>query len=260
MEDKSVRLAVSGTYSTGKTTTTEAVALATGITRTHAMTAREILVDLIPGKQMQDLSASELMMMGLRRLEERIHWEAEALGRQGSFICDGSVIHEWVYGEARMRVGINPNAKLVQKVVKDIAGLPIKRFYQQYMDAYGGLAKNRAKRIYGAYIHLPVEFEMEKDGHRPVSEKFRKLSDDLLIETLEELKIPYYVIGGPIKDRVRKIIDIFDLPEVMPLDEAIDTAVERVRIARKILEEDDRHHANQRQASMWKRLKWAMRY
>ena len=260
MRTEQLHLAVSGTYSTGKTTTTEALSLATGIPRTHAMTAREILVDLVPGKQMMDLSAMELMAIGLRRLEERIHHEAMAIGASGSFVCDGSVIHEWVYGEVRMRVGINPGAGLLQRAVKNVAGLPIKRFYQQYMDAYGAVTKNRAKRIYDAYIHLPVEFEMKKDGHRPVSEKFRKASDDLLLETLDELGIPYHVVGGPIAERVTKVIDIFGLPTVMPVDEAIEIALERVRTATAILEEDDRHHASQRARSPWKRMKYAMRY
>jgi AAA domain len=107
MADKKLPLAVSGTYSTGKTTTTEALSLATGIPRTHAMTAREILQELTPGKQLEELSASELTALGLRRLEERIHNEA---AQPGSFVADGSVIHEWIYGAARMQIGINPNA------------------------------------------------------------------------------------------------------------------------------------------------------
>ena len=38
-----VRLAISGTFGVGKTTTAEAVAIAAGIPRTHALTSREIL-------------------------------------------------------------------------------------------------------------------------------------------------------------------------------------------------------------------------
>lgn len=257
---KKIHLAVSGTYSTGKTTTTEALSVATGIPRTHAMTARQILVDLVPGKQVMDLSAAELMMLGMRRLEERIHHEAAAMGRDGAFVCDGSVIHEWVYGEARMRAGINPGSTAVHRVLTEIAGLPIKPFYKQYMNAYGGLTKNRARRIYDAYIHLPVEFEMEKDGHRPVSEKFRKLSDDLLLEALEEIGVPYWVVGGSVRERLEQVVEIFGFPLVTPLDEAIDIARERVRADRESLEADARYHANQRAASRWRRFKYSLRY
>lgn len=252
-----LRLAVSGTYSTGKTTTTEALSVATGIPRTHAMTSREILQDLVPGKQVQELTASELTALGLRRLEERIQHEAE---QPGSFIADGSVIHEWIYGVARMRVGINPGAGLTVKTVKGILGLPYKKFYGQYMDAYGTVVKARARRSYDAYVHLPVEFPMKTDGHRPVSEKFRALSDELLIETLQDLEIPYHVMGGSLRERLDKIVSIFGLTLVMPIDAAIEEAQQRVRTATEILEADARQHAQERSRSLRRRLGYMLRY
>ncbi len=36
---------------------------------------------------------------------------------------------------------------------------------------------------------------MDPDGHRPVSEKFRRLSDELLVGVLEEIGLPYHVVG-----------------------------------------------------------------
>jgi len=252
-----LRLAVSGTYSTGKTTTTEALSVATGIPRTHAMTSREILQDLVPGKQVQELTASELTALGLRRLEERIQHEAQ---QPGSFIADGSVIHEWIYGTARMRVGINPGAGPVIRIVKEIIGLPYKKFYQQYMDAYGTVVKARARRSYDAYVHLPVEFPMKADGHRPVSEKFRALSDDLLLATLQDLEIPYYVVSGSLRDRLDKIMGIFGLTLVMPIDAAIEEAQQRVRTATQALEADTRRHAQERSRSLQRRLRYMLRY
>lgn len=257
MTDPRLRLAVSGTYSTGKTTTTEALSVATGIPRTHAMTSREILLELVPGKQVAELTASELTALGLRRFEERIQHEAE---QPGSFIADGSVIHEWIYGVARIRVGINPGAGPFVKTIKGISGLPYRSFYRQYMDAYGAVTKARAKRTYDAYVHLPVEFPMTADGHRPVSEKFRHLSDELLIQTLEELRIPYHIVGGTVTERLEKIISIFGLSLVMPLDEAIGIATERVRHATEVLEADARQHAQQRSRSLLRRIKYLLRY
>jgi nicotinamide riboside kinase len=254
--ERIIHLAISGTYSSGKSTTTEALSVATGIPRTHAMTSREILKDLIPGKQVQELSAVELLTLGLRRLEERIHNEA----LPGSFVSDGSVIHEWIYGEARMRVGINPGANVFRKILTETAGLPVKRFYRQYMNAYGQITKARAKRIYDAYVHLPVEFEMKADGHRPVSERFRRMSDELLIETLEEMKIPYHVVRGSVEERVEQIVDIFALPLVMPLGEAVAIAERRVREATEILEADSRQHASARSKSLRRRIGYALRY
>lgn len=256
LKGNGIHLAISGTYSTGKSTTTEALSIATGIARTHAMTSREILIDLVPGKQVQELNAMELNALGLRRLEERIHNESS----DAAFISDGSVIHEWVYGQARLQVGINPGASWPLRVVKGIAGLPVKKFYKQYMDAYGTVTKARAARIYDAYVHLPVEFDMKPDGHRPVSEPFRKLSDRLLLDTIKEMGLPYFVATGSIEERVHKITEAFNLPCVIPVDQAVDQAQKRVAQATAILEEDDRFHEAQRQKSLTQRLKYALRY
>ncbi|GAA3837882.1 AAA family ATPase [Saccharothrix violaceirubra] len=256
MQQKPLRLAISGTYSTGKSTTTEALSVATGIPRTHAKTSREILMDIVPGKQVQELSAMELVKLGLRRFEERVQNESV----DGSFISDGSVVHEWVYGEARMRVGINPGASLPLRLVKTVVGAPVRRFYQQYMDVYGQLTKDRAKRLYDAYVHLPVEFDMESDGHRPVSEKFRRLSDDLLLASLEEMGLPYHVVGGSVAERLEKIVALFDLRLVMPLDEAIGIARSRVKAAIDVLHDDDRFHEARRRKSLRTRVAYALRY
>ena len=123
MSEPAVRIAVSGSYGSGKTTTAEALAIATGIPRTDALTARELIVDLLPGKRFQELAATELYTLALRRFEERVQGEAE---QPGSRISDGSVLHEWVYGEARMRVGINPGAPLAHRVAKRVVGLRAK--------------------------------------------------------------------------------------------------------------------------------------
>ncbi|QWF85863.1 AAA family ATPase [Amycolatopsis sp. CA-230715] len=255
-QQPSLRLAVSGTYSTGKSTTTEALSIATGIPRTHAKTSREILMDIVPGKQVQELSAMELIKLGLRRFEERVANES----LPGSFISDGSVIHEWVYGEARMRVGINPGASWWLRRVKAVSGWRTKRFYQQYMDMYGELTKDRARRLYDAYVHLPVEFDMHADGHRPVSEPFRAVSDRLLHNAVQEMGVPYYVVHGSIKERLTAIVDLFDLNLIVPLDDAIDQAQRRVHNAISILHADDRFHEAQRRKSFFRRLSYALRY
>lgn len=256
MTGEVLRLAVSGTYSTGKSTTTEALSLAAGISRTHAMTARELIVGIAPGKVLEELSPMELTALGLRRLEERIHHEA---AQPGSFVSDGSVIHEWIYGTARLRAGINPGAGIAARVVKNTLTLPYRSFYKQYMDAYGLVVKARAKRSYDAFIHLPVEFPLKADGHRPVSESFRRLSDQLILQTLDELGIPYHVVGGSIQQRLEKIIGLFGLTPAMPLDEASDLAQERVRSATALIEADALAHAAARPASLSRRIKYALR-
>jgi nicotinamide riboside kinase len=255
MPQQRIRLAVSGSYSSGKTTTAEALSVATGIPRTDALTAREIVVDLLPRKQFQELSASELLMLGLRRFEERVQGEAQ---QDGSYISDGSVLHEWVYGEARMRVGINPGAPLLHRASKRIVGIPAKPYFQQYMNMYGTVTKQRAKRVYDVFVHLPVEFEMRADGHRPVSEEYRRVADELLIEVLQELEIHYHVVGGSVRERVQRIVELLELPVEVPVDEAIAIATDRIETSREMVAE--RVIANQAPKSLRRRVRAATRY
>jgi nicotinamide riboside kinase len=255
MPQPRIRLAVSGSYASGKTTTSEALSVATGIPRTEALTAREIVVDLLPDKQFQELAASELLMLGLRRFEERVSGEAQQIG---SFISDGSVLHEWVYGEARMRVGINPGAPLAHRALKRVLGLPSKPFLRQYLAAYGMVTKDHAVRAYDVFIHLPVEFDMRSDGHRPVSEKYRRVSDQLLIDVLDELEIPYYVVGGTVRDRVQTVIDLLGIPVEVPVDQAIEIADQSIRRSREMVAE--RQISTQAPKSLRRRLRSATRY
>jgi hypothetical protein len=254
-----LRLAVSGTFSSGKTTTTEVLSIATGIPRTHALTAREILADLVPGKQLPQLSAKELQMLGLRRFEERVSGETElAAGPGGSFISDGSVLHEWIYGQVRLEVGINPGAPLLHRAGKRLAGGYAKPFHRQYMDAYGAVVKQRAKRTYDSFVHLPVEFEMARDGHRPVSEKYRQESDLLLVATLEELQIPHTVVRGSVQQRVATIVELYGLPLVVPIGDAVEVAAER--IAAGVAAVEQKQLANEKPAGLAKRIRYALTY
>ncbi len=92
------------------------------------------------------------------------------------------------------------------------------------MDAIGAIAKRHAKRGYDVFIHLPIEFPLVADGHRPVSEEFRHRSSDLLLDTLRELSIPVHVIGGDLSTRLSSIASTLRLPQIMSIDEALDRA------------------------------------
>ncbi|GHE44562.1 ATP-binding protein [Streptomyces capitiformicae] len=208
------RLAVSGTYSTGKTTTTIALSHLTGVPRTHARTMREILADALPGKRLEQCTAAELIQLGIRRFTERAVHESHL---PDGFLSDGSSLHEWVYGKVRVRAGIHPTDGYE-------AGEQAPGFYEEVIDAMGAVLKDHARRAYDVFVHLPVEFDLVADGHRPVSKRFRSMSDELLRGTLDELRIPYHVVGGTLEQRLATIVDIFGLPARMSLERAVELA------------------------------------
>lgn len=220
-----MRLAVSGTYSTGKTTTTEALTLITGIPRTRARTMREILPEAVPGKDLEHCTPAELIQLGICRFTERAVNEKLA---GPHFFSDGSSLHEWVYGRARLNTGINPALGPVRQRLVKLATWPSRRCFAEVLDKFGRVVKQHAKAEYDEFIHLPVEFPLVTDGHRPVSERFRHLSDQLLLRTLIELGIPYRVVDGDLETRLEKILSHYSLPRLMPVRHAIQLAEARL--------------------------------
>ncbi|EMK6889654.1 TPA: ATP-binding protein [Vibrio cholerae] len=221
-----MKIAISGTYSTGKTTLTEALSIATQVPRTQARTMREILPDAVPRKTLEQCNPAELLNLGLSRLSERVVNE-ERCGDK--FFSDGSCLHEWVYGAARLETGINPNDSDLVLAIKRLMGKPYLSVHRGYIDAFGNVAKRHAKKTYTKFVHLPIEFDLVADGHRPVSERFRQLSNDLLLSTVKELNIPYITVGGDLRNRLITIAEHFNLPIYVDVDEAIEMAVKKVK-------------------------------
>lgn len=241
-ETNPIRLVVSGTYSTGKTTTTTALSIATGIPMINALSAREILTDIYPGRRFQDMNLTELMVLGLRRMEERVKAETALLHQGGQFISDGSVLNEWIYGTVRMQIGINPGAPIFHQMIKAVLGVPFRRFLRSYIEAYGEVVRAHAKANYTHVVHLPVEFPMAENGHRPVSEKYRTLSEQQLLQEFQSYDIPNYSVSGTEEERLQQIIQCLDLPQVMEIPEAIEQARQRIisnqeAVAKRIIEQ-----------------------
>lgn len=215
-----MKLAISGTYSVGKTITTLAVSHLTGIPRSAAMTMRELLPISVPGKTLEQCTAPEIIMLIMRRNQERAVNESHL---PDGYISDGSSLHEWCYGTVRVLVGINPNASAHLESVEMTDEI---RFYAGVLEQMGTPARQHALSAYDAFVHLPIEFPLVADGHRPVNERFRALADEKLLKVIDELGIPVHVVGGSIPERLEKIIDIFGFPMRMSIEEAIERAEE----------------------------------
>ena len=99
----------------------------------------------------------------------------------------------------------------------------------EFNDYYGKLVKMHTAKSYDTFIHLPIEFPIVQDGHRPVNERFRTISNDYLLEIIQELEIPYFVASGSVEERLEKITKHYNLPHVMPINEAVRLAKEDTR-------------------------------
>ncbi|MFG3232747.1 AAA family ATPase [Streptomyces antibioticus] len=218
-----MKIAISGTYSAGKTSTVMTLSRYTGVPRTLARTIREILPEAVPGKALSQVTPAEFLQLMLRRHTGRAVQEA-LLGDH--FISDGSSLQEWLYGAGRVMHGMNPNA-----TAENAGGLVAVReeemeFFAKVVDQYAIALKAHVKSTYDAYVHLEHELPIAADGHRPMNEGFRATIDKKLLETLDELEIPYHIVRGTMPERLTRICELFGLTPVMSMDEAIALARE----------------------------------
>ncbi|MGW1491290.1 ATP/GTP-binding protein [Streptomyces sp. NPDC002402] len=216
-----MKIAISGTYSAGKTSTVMALSHYTGVPRTLARTIREILPETFPGKALSEVTPAEFLQLMLRRHTGRAVQEA-LLGDH--FISDGSSLQEWLYGAGRVIHGMNPNATADNEGGRAAEATEEMRFFGQVVDQYGHALKQHVKDTYDAYVHLRHELPITADGHRPMNEKFRATIDAMLLRTLDELEIPYHIVSGTMPERLETISGLFDLEPVMSVAEAIELA------------------------------------
>ena len=222
-----MRIAISGTYCTGKTTTALALSFASGIPRTHARTMRELLPETFPGKTLRRCRFHELMVLGMKRFEERIHAEGEAAGH---FISDGCSLQEWLYGSTRLITGADPaEHPWLMRLKRWMHPLEWRLFrYQIY--SFEAVVKAYAVTHYDRFFHLPVEFPFVADGHRPTSERFRRASEERLLQAYTDCGIAVTVVSGSLEARLEQLLGHLGLTPVIPLDRAAALAVRSRRI------------------------------
>jgi len=217
-----MKIAICGTYSSGKTTTSLALSYFTGIEMTHALTMREILPKIFPGKRLEFCSPDEVIELIFQRMIDRVKNEIEC---EENFISDGASIQEWAYCFPRTIYGMNP----AETKIDDPEILNGLDSFKKTIDAYGKMAMEYAKTHYDVFVHLPVEFPLSPDGHRPVSEAFRNCCDELLRQAYQLLGIPVIEVKGDIAQRLTEAVKKLNLNCTMDIQQAIEIAEEEVR-------------------------------
>jgi AAA domain len=216
-----MRLGITGTYSSGKTFTSLVVSNYLGMSRTEASTMREILPFAAPGKTLDECSSAQLIQMIVVRHTERVLHESRLAPE---FVSDGCSLQEWIYGSVRVKYGVNPNASVALGADESVPLTDELAYFEEIMSELGKAFKRHVKRSFDMFVHLRNELPLAKDGHRPVNEKFRTSSDELLQKTLVELDIPFRIIGGTMEERANLIAQIAGKSPVRDIKEAINMA------------------------------------
>lgn len=218
-----MRIGISGTYSSGKTFTSMALSHYTGLPRTKARTMREILPEAAPGKTLEECTAAELIQMIVTRHVERAVYEARLAD---GFVSDGSSLQEWIYGSVRVSLGLNPTASAHLKAGETVEKTPELAFFQDVMACLGNSFKKHVKDSFDVFVHLKNELPLSPDGHRPVNDRFRTMSDVILQQTMDELSIPFHVVSGSVEERLVRIAALLGLEARMTPGEATRLASE----------------------------------
>jgi adenylate kinase family enzyme len=228
-----MKIAVSGTYSSGKTTFSYALSYLTGMPRTNAKAVREIIVDAFPGKMLEECSWDELFTLCLLRFSNRIICEAK-LG--DNYISDGSALHEWVYAEGRFLYGKAPKEKTMSLWEK-LSNYSQMKIFKNSVKCLGRVIKIHAKEEYDAYIHLPTEAPITADWHRPMSEGFRAYTNNLLYTHEKELPLPLIEVSGSLEERLEQAVEKLGLSTQMEISEAVLLTTEAMNQKKAALEE-----------------------
>lgn len=193
-----MRVAVSGTYGAGKSTLARVVAERMEMPLVGARGMRDFLAEHFPGKTLIECEPAELIELGLRRFEERVATEAAA---GNCFVSDGSTLNEWAYGHGRRKLGIHPT----DGAIRDVSAARRVEF-DMVLAHMGRVFRDHAARSYDLVIHLPIEFPLNTDGHRPVSVEYRALTNDLLELAPAELGVRIIRVGGSVEERAAAAI------------------------------------------------------
>ncbi|MBL0888362.1 AAA family ATPase [Myceligenerans indicum] len=212
-----MKLAISGTYSSGKTSTVMALSYYTGVPRTVARAIREIMPEAVPGKRLAEVTPAEYLQLAVRRHAGRVAAEAR-LG--DSFVSDGTSLQEWIYASARVQFGMDPSAGGSSPIPRDDLD-PEMLFFEKVTEQYGHAFRQHVASTYDAMVHLVNERPIADDGHRPMNEAFRRYCDDMLLRSVRELGLPMTELHGSLEERVVQIADLHSMPSVMPVSEAI---------------------------------------
>lgn len=202
------RIVISGTYCTGKTTLSLALEKATRIPATHALTMREILPLLYPGKSLRQCNYAELITLGMRRFEDRIR--SEVILPDG-FISDGCPLQEWLYGSTRLVTGAYPDEYPWKMKLKKLWNYRSYPDFRKLLKGFEGMVKAYTHTHYDLFFHLPVEFPFVADGHRPTSERFRMESEKRLLACYAEMGITPIVLSGTMEERLTKALEVLHI-------------------------------------------------
>lgn len=195
--DKSIRIALIGSYGNGKTSLARAVSQSIDIPISHASP-----MHLDGGKRkitLENCTIEQLFELTIQRYTERL--ENESRHKNNSYVSDGSIMHEWIYLRTRLENGRfpQPESREVEK----------ENPYSKIASALSSLPFQLAKIKYSLIVLLPNEGELQ-DHSPPINEYFRFLLNENYKKLLAKNDMPFIEVSGSVDERLAEILNHLD--------------------------------------------------
>ncbi|MBH0776174.1 hypothetical protein [Nocardia bovistercoris] len=198
-----LRLAVTGAPRTGKTAVCTALSLVTGMD--YATISDHLAAPTGERRLAYTVEAP------VRAFEHRMDTEA----RLSAFISDGSVLHEWAAAEALRRT------RRMSHWIRNPRDLPYRTFEKRFLGALGEIVHRRARTTYHGFVHLRLDPASVDDD----VDTFRTTTDQVIREAIHATSVPYVVTAGTVEEIVTGVAGMFQLPLLMPVDDAVNAAL-----------------------------------
>lgn len=203
-----MRIVVSGSYGTGKSTLAKRIAKLTDRPLVAARGMRQFLHDHFDKKSLEDCNFDDLIELGIRRFRERLISETR---HANAFVSDGSTLNEWAYGLGRIRYGFSLRAGYQPQWQSE------QQRFLHVMNRLATVFREHASEAYDLVLHLPPEFPIAQDEHRPLMPAYRSYTDEKLREAYTELGLQFHECTGTIHLREEKAIRIINEHEYFKL-------------------------------------------
>ena len=172
-----MKIAVIGTYSTGKTTLAETISERFNIPYVRGDKARDIAAEFFPGKSLEKFTYDEQWSMQNKMLDSL----TETQLTPGQLVTDGCTLTCLPYGDllCGQRIRNEPGYSAFEKQVR--------------------MAADEITHL----IYIPPELGLENDALRPASQNFRLEIDTKLLVTLKDFN--FRTVTGTVEQRVEQV-------------------------------------------------------
>lgn len=218
-----LKIAITGTFQTGKTLITQTLSIITGMPPVEAAQSFDCVAKYFPGKRLEQLTPDDCFQLDVFYLMELAVHEHNF---PGGFWSDGELIQRVATGMMHIHQHYHPEHEKSPfgKVCLGANRMMDSRKMRRLSRIYEGLIKAYSESTYHSIVHFPVEFPIGESKPDNGFNRHRMEYDQRIIDFLEGLALKHYIITGNPAEKVGKILDIYQLKPLMSIEAAIGRA------------------------------------